>query len=59
MGAMALLLGVRLGKPGVYLLHAQGRGVLAGDMDLACRLAARTVWLSVPMCWLIAGGMHV
>lgn len=59
MGAMALLLGVRLGKPGVYLLHAQGRGVLAGDMDQACRLAARTVWLSVPMCWLIVGGLHV
>lgn len=59
MGAMALLLGVRLGKPGVYLLHAQGRGVLAGDMDQACRLAARTVWLSVPLCWLIVGGLHV
>lgn len=59
MGAMALLLGVRLGKPGVYLLHAQGRGVLACDMDQACCLAARTVWLSVPMCWLIVGGLHV
>lgn len=59
MGAMALLLGVRLGKPGVYLLHAQGRGVLVGDLDQACRLAARTVWLSVPMCWLIVGGLHV
>jgi adenosylcobinamide-phosphate synthase len=59
MGAMALLLGVRLGKPGVYLLNSHGRGVLDGDIEQACRLAARTVWLSVPLCWLIVGGLHV
>ena len=41
MGAMALALGVRLSKPGVYVLNAAGRVVLAGDSERALRLAAR------------------
>lgn len=59
MGAMALLLGIRLAKPDVYVLHALGREARDTDIAQACRLATRTVWLSVPVCWLIAGGAHV
>ena len=43
MGAMALALGVRLAKPGVYVLNAAGRVVLAGDAERALRLAARAI----------------
>jgi adenosylcobinamide-phosphate synthase len=43
MGAMALALGVRLSKPGVYVLNAAGRVVLAGDAERALRLAARAI----------------
>ena len=43
MGAMALALGVRLSKPGVYVLNAAGRVVLAGDSERALRLAARAI----------------
>ncbi len=38
MGAMALSLGVRLGKPGVYTLNAQGR---AREFQLRLKLAFR------------------
>ena len=43
MAAMALVLGVRLAKPGVYVLHAEGRAPLAADMRRACALAGRAV----------------
>ena len=43
MGAMALALGVRLSKPGVYVLNAAGRVVLAGDSERALRLTARAI----------------
>ena len=45
MGAMALSLGVRLGKPGVYTLNATGREPLAADVHQAVALAWRAVWL--------------
>jgi len=45
MGAMALCLGVRLGKPGVYTLNATGREPLAADVHQAVALAWRAVWL--------------
>jgi len=48
MGAMALALRVRLGKPGVYLLNSGGRGVHAADAELALRRAGRALWLCVP-----------
>ena len=41
MAAMALALGVRLGKPGVYQLHGAGRAVQAGDVQAALHLAQK------------------
>jgi len=43
MGAMALLLGVHLRKPGVYVLHAGGRAPQARDTQRALLLAGRAV----------------
>jgi adenosylcobinamide-phosphate synthase len=43
MAAMALRLGVRLRKPGVYALNAQGRAPQAADVARALRLAGRAV----------------
>ena len=44
MGAMALRLGVRLGKPGVYVLFAAGRAPLADDTAAALRITGRIVF---------------
>jgi len=44
MAAMALALGVSLGKPGVYTLNPQGRPPEAADTTLAQALAARAVF---------------
>ncbi len=56
MGAMALLLGVRLGKPGVYLLNAEGAAPspahLARALALAGRGATRALALALPVAWL-------
>ncbi|MGJ7496068.1 adenosylcobinamide-phosphate synthase CbiB [Variovorax sp. RT4R15] len=43
MAAMALLLDVRLGKPGTYVLNAAGRAPVAGDAQRAASCAARVV----------------
>ena len=43
MAAMALGLGLRLGKPGVYLLNAPGRVPAAGDVAAAVAWAERVV----------------
>jgi adenosylcobinamide-phosphate synthase len=43
MGAMALRLGVRLGKPGHYLLFAEGRVPEAADTAAALRITGRVV----------------
>ncbi|MFM2405111.1 MAG: cobalamin biosynthesis protein CobD [Pseudomonadota bacterium] len=43
MGAMALVLGVRLGKPGVYVLNAAGRAAAPGDIGRALQLARRAL----------------
>ncbi|MFB2351273.1 cobalamin biosynthesis protein, partial [Priestia megaterium] len=45
MAAMALALGVRLRKPGVYALNEEGREPLATDTRRAIALAARAVAL--------------
>lgn len=45
MGAMALALGIRLGKPGVYALNAPGRVPDAADVRAALRLARTSVML--------------
>jgi adenosylcobinamide-phosphate synthase len=46
MAAMALLLGVRLGKPGVYVLNETGRVATSQDTLRALRLAGRVVVLA-------------
>ncbi|WP_372657507.1 adenosylcobinamide-phosphate synthase CbiB [Hydrogenophaga sp.] len=59
MAAMALVLGLRLAKPGVYVLNQQGRAAQAADTARALRFASRTVWalagwaalLSLPGLW--------
>lgn len=43
MAAMALRLDRRLAKPGVYVLHAEGQPVRAGDAAAACALAQRAM----------------
>lgn len=45
MGAMALLLDVRLTKPDVYILHPSGAPVNAFHMQLALQLCRRVIWL--------------
>ena len=45
MGALALSLGVRLRKPGVYTLNAQGRVPCAADVKVALRGAEATAWV--------------
>lgn len=43
MAAMALALRIRLGKPGVYQLHATGQAASMTDTARACALASRAV----------------
>lgn len=43
MAAMALRLGVRLGKPGVYVLNAEGRAPAPADLPQTARLGGRAV----------------
>ncbi|XAH21864.1 adenosylcobinamide-phosphate synthase CbiB [Xylophilus sp. GW821-FHT01B05] len=43
MGAMALRLGVRLGKPGVYVLHPGGREPAAADTARATKYASKVI----------------
>lgn len=59
MGAMALALGVRLGKPGVYVLNAQGRVPAAPDVVRAVRMAGDAVVLAVAFSavWLLAAAV--
>jgi adenosylcobinamide-phosphate synthase len=45
MAAMALRLGVRLAKPGVYVLNPAGREPTAADTRCAAARAGRVVWL--------------
>ena len=50
MGAMALRLGVGLGKPGVYRLNAQAPAPQASHTWQALRRARRAAWLAVVLC---------
>ncbi len=59
MGAMALSLGVRLGKPGVYTLNASGREPLAADVHEAVALAWRAVWLGGALLAALAVGHYL
>jgi len=55
MGAIALRLGVRLGKPGVYTLNAGARSPGPADVGAALRVAAHAAWaalaLAAAACW--------
>jgi adenosylcobinamide-phosphate synthase len=55
MGALALLLGVRLDKPGVYALNPAARAPAAEDVTHALRWAERAVaWWGVAAAALLA-----
>lgn len=49
MAAMALALGVRLGKPGAYTLNAGARAARAADMPLAQKYASKVLFALVPL----------
>lgn len=49
MAAMALQLGVRLRKPGVYVLHATAPSPQRGHHAAAVRLAARAAWVAAAL----------
>lgn len=55
MAAMALALGVRLGKPGVYTLHGQGRSAGPLDVRRAARIGQAVVVACVPVMALVQG----
>lgn len=61
MAAMALSLGVSLGKPGVYTLNPQGRPPEAADTTLAQALASRVVFaqLLLAMAAILLAAMMV
>ncbi len=52
MGAMALLLGVRLRKPGVYALNAGAPSPQPADLPRAQRHAGRAAWLAAGLAGL-------
>jgi adenosylcobinamide-phosphate synthase len=55
MAAVALRMDVRLSKPGVYVLHAQGREPVAADVARVAAQASRvTVWAAVGATAVIA-----
>lgn len=61
MAAMALVLGVRLAKPGGYVLHAAGRAATAQDthraMDYASNVVLAQVFIALVAIALIATGV--
>lgn len=57
MGAMALRLGVRLGKPGVYALNAAGRAPAGADLQAALGIAQRAVRRGALLAALLAAGV--
>ena len=58
MGALAVGLGIRLGKPGVYELNAQGRAPGAADTALALRRCGQVVGLvAVLAAAVVLGGL--
>ncbi|WP_198086246.1 adenosylcobinamide-phosphate synthase CbiB [Variovorax sp. E3] len=54
MAAMALLLGVRLAKPGVYALNAEGRAAVGGDTRRTAELGARAV-----LAWAVCASLVI
>jgi adenosylcobinamide-phosphate synthase len=58
MAAMALLLNLRLGKPGVYLLNARGGLPNAGHLRRASLLAGGALGLTAPLLALFAWSLR-
>ena len=54
MAAMALLLGVRLAKPGVYALNAEGRAPASADTRRAAQLGAVVV-----LAWAVCASLVI
>lgn len=59
MTATALRLGIRLGKPGVYVLNEHGRDVVDGDIERAVSLVRRAAWQSAVAAGVLAGAFAV
>jgi len=60
MAAMALRLGVRLGKPGVYVLNETAPPPQSSDVGEARRIAGNAAWaamLLVALSWLVRAGL--
>lgn len=57
MAAMALALGVRLRKPGVYALHRHAPEPAPADVTRALQRAGRGLWIAALMLALLAGGV--
>jgi adenosylcobinamide-phosphate synthase len=57
MAALALLLGIQLSKPGVYVLNAVGRAVEAPDLPLGLRLGQRAVWYAAGLASVVLLGV--
>lgn len=45
MGAMAIAVGIKLTKPGVYEINSMGREAHAGDIEKACHISSKVVLL--------------
>jgi len=58
-GAMALRLGVRLRKPGVYALNGQSPSPSAADTAKALRIATRAAWLAMGAAVLAGAGRSI
>lgn len=50
MAAMALLLGIRLAKPGVYVLNEAGAAAMPAHVPYAIALAGRAAWAAGLLC---------
>lgn len=59
MGAMALALGVRLSKPGVYLLNADGREATSADIGNALYRAARALGPAIGALLALASTLRI
>ena len=58
MAALALRLGLRLRKPGVYALNAAGRAPEPADLQAALRLAGRAAWTALAIAALLCLGLR-
>ncbi|MCS7068189.1 MAG: adenosylcobinamide-phosphate synthase CbiB [Meiothermus sp.] len=58
MAALALGLGLRLGKPGVYTLNPSGRAPNSSDVQAGLILVSRAGWLGVLLLATIEAGLY-